>query len=996
MAPRLPPRHGTRRPRRPQLEPARGSLEPVLAHPLGGSDRLLAQAIAQACPSDLTAYFELFLQDGLVFLALEAHGLLQGVPAVLAAEDENVLALWTVVKHETLALDAHLRELEKRYNKAEDPVRRLDFREAVRTMPLKPLDPVDRAARLIFLHAAGTEGAKTVSLPALPQLERAATVLESTALRKGGYATVTWDLTPGSLIYIQPDAATTESMDFWQWVLRWKREGIHTLIRVAPEAGLFGEAVGLAVQSIPTNHQLLLGPLDLLAPIGRFLRGFYENIAGVLIPAANHGSNWSRVGKATPKGEIVKIEGTVISVRSAQIGEVLVNRQGGRVIVEADLGEDHFRLRTERSGTAFPAGGDFELIRPAVEVAAATDELEETAAPPIREDAAKVHRASTEAVPPCWFQTLYGAIKGFHGEITLGPKTLILGPNASDKSAVANALELLADGGIGDHLGRNVVRSGADLADLFAPDEKHPNLRGVLNDGTELTWGLKRTPKGGTAGSDTKNLQIAVPLREVQENLIAGGDKARSFLLRQAGTTVTKETIRAAIDDDLREAFDQEIRWSAGETPVDALLQLQSGLSTAAKEGVKRGETLREKAAEMAAGLAPEPTEETLTDLQDQLEQWAARHAAALQHVPIDRVAIARVRTIESLLPKAAVHRVGLKKQLASLTGDAAKATLRGELSHLLQHSLDAGGICVTCGTRRGKDVLAARLQDVQAKMEKSLKEDGQRIRLQSELDALEKRMEAAQTELRWLRARVGPLDSLQEDSLSEDAWEPSAEALGVELAALRAKQLELLKVQTTWKAVRSLESDASTAERNSRIWRRLVEAVDTAVKTLVEGASRAFEAKVQKYLPTSMCFGLKFAGDKVRFGLVQPHGGIYTALSGAEWAAVTSAIAAACTPPESQLRLLVLPDRAWDPKTLGEVLKALTKWPGQVIVTTTVKPRGRLAGWTVIETKSRSVQTETEMEILPVDVIDQDDARMPISSPFPRHSMQNKDIDMG
>ena len=62
------------------------------------------------------------------------------------------------------------------------------------------------------------------------------------------------------------------------------------------------------------------------------------------------------------------------------------------------------------------------------------------------------------------------------------------------------------------------------------------------------------------------------------------------------------------------------------------------------------------------------------------------------------------------------------------------------------------------------------------------------------------------------------------------------------------------------------------------------------------------------------------------------------------------AAVACACTPSEADIPVLVPEDRAWDAKTLKEVLQGLDNYPGQVLVATTVKPfRGVPKGWTTV-----------------------------------------------
>jgi hypothetical protein len=83
----------------------------------------------------------------------------------------------------------------------------------------------------------------------------------------------------------------------------------------------------------------------------------------------------------------------------------------------------------------------------------------------------------------------------------------------------------------------------------------------------------------------------------------------------------------------------------------------------------------------------------------------------------------------------------------------------------------------------------------------------------------------------------------------------------------------------------------------------------------------------------------------------------LHGALSGAEWARVTAALALA-TCPESPVPAVICPEeRAFDPQTLAEVLEAFSvgvagmgEEAPQIIVTSPVRPDPMPTGWTVIE----------------------------------------------
>jgi hypothetical protein len=125
-------------------------------------------------------------------------------------------------------------------------------------------------------------------------------------------------------------------------------------------------------------------------------------------------------------------------------------------------------------------------------------------------------------------------------------------------------------------------------------------------------------------------------------------------------------------------------------------------------------------------------------------------------------------------------------------------------------------------------------------------------------------------------------------------------------------------------------------------------------VDDLVKDGRNGFIGRVQQYLPDGDTFSLVLRQNKrdvCMFGLVR-DGVLHTALSGAEWSRLTLALGAACIPEDDDTIAILTPEeRAYDGVTLAAVMRSLSRAPGQVILTSPIKPRGRTpAGWTVIE----------------------------------------------
>ncbi len=109
------------------------------------------------------------------------------------------------------------------------------------------------------------------------------------------------------------------------------------------------------------------------------------------------------------------------------------------------------------------------------------------------------------------------------------------------------------------------------------------------------------------------------------------------------------------------------------------------------------------------------------------------------------------------------------------------------------------------------------------------------------------------------------------------------------------------------------------------------------------------FIERVSAFLPgeEKLLFSIVPLSKSLVIGL-ERDGTRHTALSGSTEARVLAAIAAALSDDEA---LIVVDDRMWDSGTLGRTMEVLEKAPCQVLVMSTIKPRGRRrASWKYVE----------------------------------------------
>lgn len=137
---------------------------------------------------------------------------------------------------------------------------------------------------------------------------------------------------------------------------------------------------------------------------------------------------------------------------------------------------------------------------------------------------------------------------------TLGPKTLIVGPNESGKSAIAQSAQLIAEGGAsGLLLRKGLVKLPAQLAAL-APAGQPLTIEATLDNGdvVKLTMEPGKQPK--IEGKRTPGISVEA----VRAAFSGSADTARRFIAEHVPmNAVGWKELRAAIPETYRDRFTQ-------------------------------------------------------------------------------------------------------------------------------------------------------------------------------------------------------------------------------------------------------------------------------------------------------------------------------------------------------------------------------------------------------------------------------------------------------
>lgn len=577
-----------------------------------------------------------------------------------------------------------------------------------------------------------------------------------------------------------------------------------------------------------------------------------------------------------------------------------------------------------------------------------------------------------------YIKHLTSTIKG-GVDVALTPKTLVAGRNSSGKTAIVATAELCCKAAVTDLAGRSTTSKDADLVDALSTYGDSLYAVATLDDGRTLSWACTRGRRSVFSVPDGIDAARAFPLWGAEAALLGGPDTARRFLVQHAVGKVTEDDILKRIPVALHPQYKQMLMAALPtEAPLDRLLGVMERAKAKIQAERDNVKAATKTAAVTGMVLPPEPTQAQLDEAREAakaatlvLEEAAAASVRAVQ-ASSDATWLAskktRVAGIESTIAE-------IDKRLAAIRSEAAK--LRDEVpAERLSTSddrLDAVVTVMKASLEKNECLSCGRKVDVAALRERIVLVDA------AVKNSRELRERWASLSTRWESLRTSEADAVADKNRSvkeladlvqeiadaeaetKSAPEiPDADAIQKARNALQAAQDKLRKLESAKSAtatVKRAESDRIAAERSLVEWQQLEEECSKTVESLLDSSVEAFAARVQERLPKTDKFAIQLrAGTRacVRVGLVR-DGRIQTALSGAEWARVMSALADVCAPEGDALSVVVPPDKSFDPETLTDVLEAFKRCDSQVIIASAIRPTRVPDGWSVIDVDTMS-----------------------------------------
>jgi hypothetical protein len=517
-----------------------------------------------------------------------------------------------------------------------------------------------------------------------------------------------------------------------------------------------------------------------------------------------------------------------------------------------------------------------------------------------------------------------------------------------------NAVELAGSGRVSDVAGRATLAKDADLF-MLAPE------------GAEKLWALARLSSGAGEASfelakghraKRGGAEIAFPLRDVRDAILGSPETARKWILGVAGDLAWDDVV-GLVPESLRGrliSVTDAVPGCAGPTPAE---RLTAALETARKR-VRDANAEAKARRTVTAPPEPPPTDTQVAELEATIQTWRTQEGRANARAHLDSLR-AQAAEARAAVETARSRIAGLERDLAAIPAPLGGQDVL-EAAVLVAEAMvrAASTACGLCGSPVRPNEMSARAQRGRAKIREAVKVAKTRSDLEFALRQEQIFFATAERDAARLEKAVeqaSRLAGMDEAGLPE-----------MDLGTAEVRLRNAFAVRAGWAVARRAEEGALEAERESQEWDQLADALSKVVGVLVEKARKAFEGRVQRFLPREDLFGIELLdGDRevLRVGLRRLQGDrmvLHPAMSGAEWARVTAALALA-TAPTSGPCVIAPEERAFDPKTLAAVLRAWDEALGdnedapQLVVTSPIEPESVPLGWHVIQLGAEAAQ---------------------------------------
>ena len=567
---------------------------------------------------------------------------------------------------------------------------------------------------------------------------------------------------------------------------------------------------------------------------------------------------------------------------------------------------------------------------------------------------------------------------GADWSMEIAPKTLLVGSNTSHKSSVIQSLELALAGSADDVVGRSAV-TDASLLLTLAPGDKL-GVTAHLTDDTVATYlaqqidGAVKRPSHAGPGSG------ALVHRQVREVLGGSATTQRKAFLRWASLDVQLDDVLAHLRVEVHAAYtDLAQHLGRGKDAVATLLAVIDYAGKRSRELAKEARGAEVVINEIGTNLQSRPTQEAedharnvVDKLQDLLEQAIQAHnPTGVTRQELDKSVAEAERAIRLWTEE--VTRRTAKVDQVNLALPAKPSHVEGALASLDWAVTNNVDNCPTCNAAVGNQHIQA-CRFVHANTLEQWAQQNSAL-IEGIEESSHTLREAQDTLGVWEKelARLDGLAVVPEEASSIPTVKECRDRLNAARQALSATEVAAGK----WNQLIAARKRGEALITEQSNYKDLVKMCNEAVGKILQEQVSCFCADVRSYLPDGWEFQIMLKAEKhevFRMGLMR-EGRLHCALSGAEWVAVTTAIAmAVCQGVHRNEPVLLVPeDRAWDSVTLAAVMQGYADFDGQVVIASTVKPSGRTPkGWKVIDMDATSAAWRDPSKVAPDEEVPQ------------------------
>lgn len=568
---------------------------------------------------------------------------------------------------------------------------------------------------------------------------------------------------------------------------------------------------------------------------------------------------------------------------------------------------------------------------------------------------------SDQPINRSFLSTLTTNVKGSARTIRLSKRVLIIGNNATGKSAIGQSATLIY-GGYADGIdGRNGVK-GSRLIGLASVGQAL-FVTGVFSDGQTAKAEMKA--EGGRLNRSADfAVDYATPVNLVREVLQSSDEVARQAFLRWATSSLTDEAIKKMVPPDLSAVFNPGYSSRSGDTPVDKLIAMREWSRKSKADRMKEMKGAQKTADTLVVPTVPvdeadvtaaEVAAKKMQRLREAFVGWQAREESRQQKADLVSQSVAAMQTIE----EAQDERTALDNLIVKLAEQMLERPNRRDQRALLRAAADVlmlmpeGGTCPVSGAVLSAEWVAERSAAIDVELTDELADRLSNLRA-ARATVVDK-IDRASIEYQRLTQQIAAMPA--DEEAVEEVTVEQVDRANAQWTKLSADRRAWQQYDAAKARVRSLKKEADQFGEVETV-------VDEMIERLLKANLSALVVRWNERLPEGWTVSLTV--EPFNWSIDKGDGLQRSVLSGSEFETVLLALADAIMESVGYdgPALATPDDRGWSPDGLTKMMRAMSQSSCQVLVESTVEPEEEVDGWTVIRLSDQPVSQSVEQSV--------------------------------